>query len=67
MDIDAHEIPANPKKLEGPHLHIDFLFKFKVDREDESPELIKKALFTFDQIKNACIARALRNLGAQDL
>ena len=23
LDIDIHEIPANPKKGEGPHLHID--------------------------------------------
>lgn len=26
LDIDSHEIPANPRKGEGPHVHHDFLF-----------------------------------------
>jgi len=67
IDIDVHEIAANPKKLEGSHLHIDFLFRLKVDRECDAPESIEKAWFTFHQVKNARIARAFRNLGAQDL
>ena len=43
VDIDLHEIPANPKKGEGAHLHIDLLFILKVVEERESPEDIEKA------------------------
>ncbi|MBU3620708.1 NUDIX domain-containing protein [Polynucleobacter sp. CS-Odin-A6] len=62
IDIDLHEIPANPKKAEGVHLHIDLLFVFKAIEERESPESIEKAWVPFDQITCPRIQRALQNL-----
>jgi 8-oxo-dGTP pyrophosphatase MutT (NUDIX family) len=40
IDIDVHEIPANPKKIEPEHMHADFRFVFrtlyqKVEVQDE--------------------------------
>jgi len=35
MDIDTHEIPANPKKYEPKHLHHDFRFLFCVESDVE--------------------------------
>jgi 8-oxo-dGTP pyrophosphatase MutT (NUDIX family) len=65
IDIDLHEIPENPKKGEGAHLHIDLLFVLKVIEEQESPENIEKAWVPFDQISSTRIQRALQKL--QDL
>jgi len=38
IDIDTHEIPANPKKNEPKHLHHDFRFVFRVESEIEPTE-----------------------------
>ena len=65
VDIDLHEIPENPKKAEGVHLHIDLLFVLKVLKEEESPEGIEKAWVPFNQISSSRIQRALQKL--QDL
>ena len=65
VDIDLHEIPANPKKGEGAHLHIDLLFVLQVIEERESSEDIQKAWMPFDQIISPRIKRALQKL--QDL
>ncbi|QWE30121.1 NUDIX domain-containing protein [Polynucleobacter sp. Adler-ghost] len=62
VDIDLHEIPANPKKSEGAHLHIDLLFVLQVIEERESPEGIQKAWVPFDQITSPRINRALQKL-----
>ena len=62
VDIDFHEIPANPSKGEGVHLHIDLLFIFKALKEEESPEDIQKAWVPFDQITSPRIQRALQKL-----
>jgi 8-oxo-dGTP pyrophosphatase MutT (NUDIX family) len=62
IDIDLHEIPTNPKKGEGAHLHIDLLFLLQVIDERESPEDIQKAWTPFDQITNPRIQRALQRL-----
>ena len=62
VDIDLHEIPANPKKGEGAHLHIDLLFVLQVIEERESPEDIQKAWVPFDQITSPRINRALQKL-----
>ena len=62
IDIDLHEISANPKKGEGRHLHIDLLFALKVLIEEESPEGIEKAWVPFDQITSPRIQRALQKL-----
>lgn len=35
IDIDTHEIPANPKKNEPKHLHHDFRFLFRAESEFE--------------------------------
>jgi 8-oxo-dGTP pyrophosphatase MutT (NUDIX family) len=33
IDIDTHEIPANPKKCEPKHFHHDFRFLFRAESE----------------------------------
>lgn len=65
IDIDLHEIPANPKKAEGAHLHIDLLFILRIIGEGESPERIQKAWIPFDQISSPRIRRALQKLQGQ--
>lgn len=65
VDIDLHEIPENPKKGEGTHLHIDLLFILKVLAEEKSPEDIEKAWVPFDQITSPRILRALQKLQDQ--
>ena len=65
IDIDLHEIPANPKKGEGAHLHIDLLFVLQVIEERDSPEDIQKAWVPFDQITSPRIKRALQKLQDQ--
>lgn len=62
VDIDLHEIPANPSKGEDVHLHIDLLFILKALKEGESPEEIEKAWVPFDQITSPRIKRALQKL-----
>ena len=65
VDIDLHEIPENPKKGEGAHLHIDLLFVLQVIEGRESPEEIEKTWAPFDQISSPRIQRALRKLQGQ--
>lgn len=65
IDIDLHEIPANPKKGESAHLHIDLLFILKMIEEEESPEEIEKAWVPFNQITSPRIKRALQKLQDQ--
>jgi 8-oxo-dGTP pyrophosphatase MutT (NUDIX family) len=62
IDVDIHEIPANPEKGEAAHLHIDLLYRLKVLRQEKSPEEIASEWFSFDQIENARIQRALGKL-----
>ena len=62
IDIDLHDIPANPKKGEAAHLHIDFLFLFEAAEEGESPEEIQKAWFPFEEISSARLKRAIKKL-----
>lgn len=64
LDIDVHEIPPNPIKGEGLHIHIDLLFRLKVLREEMPQEDITCAWFSFDEIENARIKRALKKLSA---
>ena len=64
VDVDVHEIPANPQKGEGVHLHIDLLYRLKVLRQDKSSEDILYDWFSFDQIKSTRIRRVLSNLSA---
>jgi 8-oxo-dGTP pyrophosphatase MutT (NUDIX family) len=65
IDIDLHEIPENPKKGEGAHLHIDLLFILMAIEEGDSPERIEKAWVPFDQISNPRIQRVLQKLQDQ--
>ena len=65
IDIDLHEIPANPKKSESAHLHIDLLFVLQVIEERDSPENIQKEWVPFDQITSLRIQRALQKLPDQ--
>ena len=62
LDIDVHEIPANPKKGEGAHLHIDLLYRLKVLRQEKSTEDIECRWFTLSDIESARIQRALAKL-----
>lgn len=64
LDIDLHEIPANPKKGEGAHLHIDLLFLLDAVEEGESPEGIQKAWLIFEEVSNTrlrCVLDQLQN------
>jgi 8-oxo-dGTP pyrophosphatase MutT (NUDIX family) len=65
IDIDLHEIPANPKKGEGAHLHIDCLFLLQVIEDRESPEDIQKAWVPFKEIASPRIQRALQKIQDQ--
>jgi 8-oxo-dGTP pyrophosphatase MutT (NUDIX family) len=62
LDIDFHEIPDNPKKGEGPHLHIDLLYKLKVLRHEKSMEDIECRWFALSDIKSVRMQRALKKL-----
>ena len=62
IDIDIHEIPENLKKGEGAHLHIDLLYRLKVLRQEQSVEDIKFRWFSFDDVENIRIQRALSKL-----
>ncbi|QWE21105.1 NUDIX hydrolase [Polynucleobacter sp. AP-Kolm-20A-A1] len=62
IDIDIHEIPENPKKGEGAHLHIDLLYKLKVVDQEKSSEDISCEWFSFDRVESARIQRALARL-----
>jgi len=62
IDIDIHEIPENPKKGEGAHLHIDLLYCLRVVRQEQSAEDIECKWFAFDDIESIRIQRALAKL-----
>ena len=62
IDIDLHEIPANPKKGEAAHVQIDLLFLFEAAEEGESLEEIQKAWLPFEEISNARLRRAINKL-----
>lgn len=63
IDIDVHEIPENPKKGEGAHLHIDLLCCLRVVRQEQSAEDIECKWFAFSDIESIRIQRALAKLG----
>jgi 8-oxo-dGTP pyrophosphatase MutT (NUDIX family) len=60
--IDIHEIPENPKKSEGAHLHIDLLYRLRVLREEQSLEDIEHKWFAFADVESIRIQRALAKL-----
>lgn len=62
IDIDIHEIPENPEKGEGAHLHIDLLFCLRVVRQEKSAEDIEYKWFAFSDIESIRIQRALAKL-----
>lgn len=62
IDVDIHEIPANPSKGEGAHLHIDLLYSLEVVREEKSLEGIACSWTSFEQIDSPRIRRALLKL-----
>lgn len=62
LDIDVHEIPANPKKGEGVHLHIDLLYRLRVLRQEKSAEGIECRWVAFEDIESIRIQRALAKL-----
>jgi len=59
IDIDIHEIPANPKKGEGPHLHIDLLYRLRILRQEQAFEDIECQWFAFGDVESIRIQRAL--------
>jgi 8-oxo-dGTP pyrophosphatase MutT (NUDIX family) len=62
IDIDIHEIPANPKKGEGPHIHVDLLYQLTVLKQEKPIEDIRSAWFAFEDIESERIKRALAKL-----
>jgi 8-oxo-dGTP pyrophosphatase MutT (NUDIX family) len=64
IDVDLHEIPANPAKNEAAHLHIDLLYKLKVVREEKPLESMDYAWFSFEKVGSPRIQRAMRRLSA---
>ena len=62
IDIDIHEIPENPKKGEGAHLHIDLLYRLRVLRQEQSVEDIEFQWFSFGDVESIRIQRALAKL-----
>ena len=64
IDIDVHEIPANPNKNEGAHLHVDLLYRLKVLRAEVPLEKITLGWFSFDQVESPRIKRVISRLSA---
>ncbi|MBU3624782.1 NUDIX domain-containing protein [Polynucleobacter sp. JS-Safj-400b-B2] len=62
LDIDIHEIPENPKKGEGAHLHIDLLYQLRVLRQEQPKEDIECRWVAFKDIESIRIQRALAKL-----
>ena len=62
IDIDIHEIPTNPNKGEGTHIHIDLLYLLTVLRQEKPIEDIRSAWFAFEDIESERIKRALAKL-----
>jgi 8-oxo-dGTP pyrophosphatase MutT (NUDIX family) len=62
IDIDIHEIPANSKKGEDCHLHIDLLYELQFLRQEKSSENILWDWFPSNQIENTRIRRAMASL-----
>jgi 8-oxo-dGTP pyrophosphatase MutT (NUDIX family) len=62
IDIDVHEIPANPSRGEDAHLHIDLLYCLMISGEEKSIEDIDCAWIAFNQIESIRIQRALAKL-----
>ena len=62
IDIDIHEIPANTKKGEDTHLHIDLLYCLRVSSQEQSTEDLACAWISFDQVESDRIKRALAKL-----
>lgn len=59
IDINLHEIQANPKKGEGVHLHIDLLFLLEAIGGAEPTEEIQKAWLRIEEISNMCLKHRL--------
>ena len=47
VDIDVHEIPANPAKREPAHLHADFRFAFRVKDSEVSIQTAEVTAFAW--------------------
>ena len=62
IDIDIHEIPANPNRGEDAHLHIDLLYYLRITREERSTEDVAFAWISFEQIESDRIKRALEKI-----
>ena len=62
IDIDLHEIPANPLKGESAHLHIDLLFLLDVVGEGESAERIQKTWLSVEEVSNTRLRRVFSML-----
>jgi 8-oxo-dGTP pyrophosphatase MutT (NUDIX family) len=65
IDIDIHGIPANPKKGEGTHIHIDLLYCLRVLHQEMPAEKIDFDWFSLDEVKCIRIKRALVMLTAK--
>jgi 8-oxo-dGTP pyrophosphatase MutT (NUDIX family) len=71
FDVDVHQIPANPRRAEGPHMHFDLRFGFHVGRRPIQPRAASDALDVrwfgradMAQLTDASVRRALAKLDA---
>ena len=62
IDINIHQIPANPNKGEGAHIHIDLLYRLKIVRQEQPSKQIAFKWFEFDRIESVRIQRALAGI-----
>lgn len=69
LDIDTHDIPANPGKGEGPHLHHDFMFAARAPANARLSALLAEVgavkwtpLRTAAKLPNERLVRALARL-----
>ena len=62
IDIDIHEIPANPNKKEPSHLHIDLMYHLQIVEEKKPLENIQSDWFTHDQLDSLRLKRVMIDL-----
>lgn len=71
FDVDTHEIPANPAKGEGEHLHHDFQYIYQLDHKFandivlQEDEVAKFKWVTLDELGSGDYGRRLRRVAAK--
>lgn len=70
FDVDTHEIPANPKKGEGEHLHHDFQYIYRSTSRDETitlqeEEVAKFKWVTLEALEGGAYGRRLSRVASK--